>query len=117
MDDILKHGKIERPYLGLRYMMLNKKLKEQYKLGAESGALVIKDHLPNSQAVVKGSPADKAGIKENDVIIAVNGKQLAEKMELADLIQEYKIGDEVEMTLLRDGKETVKTKVKLEEMK
>jgi S1-C subfamily serine protease len=117
MEDILKYGKIERPYLGLRYMMLNKKLKEQYELGAEAGALVIKDHLPNSQAVVKGSPAEKAGIKENDVIIAVNGKQLDEKIELADLIQEFKIGDEIEMTLLRNGKETMKTKVKLEEMK
>ena len=117
MDDILKYGKIERPYLGLRYMMLNKKLKEQYELNAEAGALIIKDHLPNSQAIMKGSPAEKAGIKENDLIVAVNGKQLDEKMELADLIQEFKIGDEVEMTLLRNGKETVKTKVKLEEMK
>jgi serine protease Do len=117
MEDILKYGKIERPYLGLRYMMLNKKIKEQYDLGAEAGALVITDHLPNSQAVVKGSPADKAGIKENDLIMTINGKQLDEKMELADLIQEFKIGDEIEMTLLRNGGETVKTKVKLEEMK
>ena len=117
IEDILKYGRIERPYLGLRYMMLNKKLKEQYKLGAEAGALVISDHLPNSQAVMKGSPADKAGIKENDLIVAVNGKQLNEKMELADLIQEFKVGDEVELTLLRNGSETVKTKVKLEEMK
>lgn len=117
MDDILKYGKIKRPYLGLRYMMLNKKLKEQYDLGAEAGALIIKDHLPDSEAVVKGSPADKAGIKENDIIVAVNGKQLDEKIELVDLIQEFKIGDEVEMTLLRNGNKTVKTRVKLEEMK
>lgn len=117
IDDILKHGRIERPYLGLRYVMLNKKMKEQFDLTADSGALVISDHLPNSKAVVAGSPADKAGIKENDVIIEVNGKKLDEKIELADLIQEFKVGDEVEMTLLRNGSETTKTKVKLEEMK
>ncbi|MEK7659529.1 MAG: trypsin-like peptidase domain-containing protein [Patescibacteria group bacterium] len=117
IEDILKYGRIERPYLGLRYVMLNKKLKEQYELSADSGALVISDHLPNSHAVVKDSPADKAGVKENDLIIEVNAKKLGEKDELADLIQEYKIGDEVELTLLRNGNETTKTKVKLEEMK
>ena len=117
IEDILKYGRIERPYLGLRYMMLNKKLKEQYKLGAEAGALVVTDHLPNSMAVMKDSPADKAGIKENDLIVGVNGKNLGEKDELADLIQEFKVGDEIELTLLRNASETVKTKIKLEEMK
>lgn len=117
VQDILKYGRIERPYLGLRYMMLNKQLKNKYDLGAESGALVITDHLPNSAAVIKDSPAEKAGIKENDLIVEVNGKTLGEKDELADLIQEFKIGDEVELTLLRNRKETVKAKVKLEEMK
>ncbi|MBI4117332.1 MAG: trypsin-like peptidase domain-containing protein [Parcubacteria group bacterium] len=117
LEDILKYGRIERPYLGLRYVMLNKKLKEQYGLNAEAGALVISDHLPNSKAVMPGSPADKAGVKENDLITEVNGKKLDEKSELADLIQECKIGDEMELALLRNGKETVKTKVKLEEMK
>ena len=117
IEDILKHGKIERPYLGLRYMMLNKKLKDHYDLGAETGALVISDHLPNSKAVMPNSPADKAGIKENDLITEVNGKKLDEKSELADLIQEFKIGDEVELALLRNGSEAIKTKVKLEEMK
>lgn len=117
MDDILKFGRIERPYLGLRYVMLNKKLKEQYNLGTDAGALIISDHLPNSTAVMKNSPADRAGIKENDVIMKVNGKKLDEKTELADLIQGFKVGDEIEMTLLRSGKETVKTKVILEEMK
>jgi len=117
MEDILKFGRIERPYLGLRYMMLNKQLKDTYALGAEAGALVITDHLPNSQAVVKDSPADKAGVKENDLIIELNGKALGEKDELADLIQEFKVGDEIELTLLRNGNEKVKAKVKLEEMK
>lgn len=117
IQDILKYGRIERPYLGLRYMMLNKQLKDKYDLGAEAGALVITDHLPNSVAVIKDSPAEKAGIKENDLIVEVNGKTLGEKDELADLIQEFKVGDEIELTLLRNRKETVKTKVKLEEMK
>ncbi len=117
LEDILKYGKIERPYLGLRYMMLNEKIQKQYGFETGAGALVVSDHLPDSKAVIPDSPADKAGIKENDVITAINGKELDEKAELADLIQELKIGDEVEMEILRDGKEKVKTKVKLEEMK
>lgn len=117
LEDILKYGKIERPYLGLRYLMLNEKIQKQYGFETGAGALVVSDHLPDSKAVIPDSPADKAGIRENDVITAVNGKELDEKAELADLIQDLKVGDEVEMDILREGKEKVKTKVKLEEMK
>lgn len=114
LDDILKHGKIIRPYLGLRYIMLNRKFKERYKLDTDYGALVVKDHVPNSVAVIEGSPAHKAGIKENDVVLEINDKKLDEKKELADVIQDFNVGDEIEVKLLRDGKD-IKTKIKLEE--
>lgn len=117
IEDILKHGKIMRPYLGLRYVALNKKFQEKYNLAADYGALVIRDHLPGSLAVMPNSPADKAGIKENDVIIELNGKKLDEKKELADLVQEFEVGREIELTILRDGKDKIKTKIKLEEYK
>lgn len=116
LEDIIKFGRIVRPFIGLRYVMLNKSLQEKYTLPVDYGALVIKDHVPGTQAVVAGSPADKAGIKENDIVLEINGVKLTEKNELADVIQTAKVGDEIEMTVLRKDK-TTKVRTTLEERK
>ncbi len=116
LEDIIKFGRIVRPFIGLRYVMLNKALKEKYELPVDFGALVIKDHVPGTEAVVKDSPADKAGIKENDIVLEINGEKLSEKRELADLVQNSKVGDELEMVVMRKDK-TIKVKTTLEERK
>jgi len=116
LEDIIKHGRIIRPFIGLRYVMLNKSLKEKYELPVDYGALVIKDHIPGTEAVLKRSPADKAGIRENDIVLEINGEKLTEKRELADLIQTASVGDEIEMTVMRKNK-TMKVKTTLEERK
>ena len=116
LEDIIKHGRIIRPYIGLRYVMLNKELQGKYSLGVDYGALIVKDHIPGTQAVIIGSPAHKAGIKENDIVLEINGAKLTEKHELADVIQTLKVGDECEMVLMR-GDKTMKVKTVLEERK
>lgn len=116
LEDIIKHGRIIRPFIGLRYVMLNKALKDKYELSVDYGALVIKDHIPGTEAVVKDSPAHKAGIRENDIVLEINGEKLTEKRELADLIQVAGVGDEIEMTVMRKDK-TMKVKTILEERK
>lgn len=116
LEDIIKHGRIIRPYIGLRYVMLNKTLQDKYTLPVDYGALVVRDHIPGTQAVIAGSPAHKAGIKENDIVLEINGNKLTEKKELADIVQTLKVGDECEMTVMR-GKEMMKMKTVLEERK
>jgi S1-C subfamily serine protease len=116
LEDITKHGRIIRPFIGLRYVMLNKVLKERYALPVDYGALVIKDHVPGAEAVLKDSPADKAGIKENDIVLEINGNKLDEKNEMADIIQKSKVGDDIEMVVMRKD-ETLKLKTVLEERK
>lgn len=116
MDDLMKFGRIVRPYIGLRYVMLNPEIKRRYKLPIDYGALVVQDHIPSSHAVVKNSPADKAGIKENDIILEVNGDKISENTDLSDKIQLMHAGDEVELTYLRKDK-TQKAKIVLEERK
>ncbi len=101
IDDILKHGRIIKPYIGLMYTMLTKEAKEKYSLPVDHGALVMRDHLPDSTAVVHNSPADKAGVKENDIITAINGKEIADEMDLSDMLQTHKVGEKVELTVLR----------------
>jgi S1-C subfamily serine protease len=78
--------------------------------------LVIRDHMPDSVAVVPGSPAQKAGIKENDIITHIHGRQLSPDSDLTDTLQKYHIGDQVDLTILR-GKETMPIVVTLEERK
>jgi len=113
LKDIIEHGRIIKPYLGLQFVMLNKEIIKKYSLPAEYGALVMKDHVPHSHAVIPHSPAHKAGIKENDIIISLNGESLKDK-DLRDLLQKCHAGDEIELDILRDEKK-VKVGVKLEE--
>src|SRR3990167_6307969 len=105
LEDIIKHGRIIKPFLGILFLMLNKQIKNQNHLDRDRGALVIRSHQPNSFAVVPGSPADRAGIKENDIITRVNGKELEEGSDLSEELQKLKVGDEVELTLIRKGQE------------
>jgi len=114
LEDIIKHGRIIKPFIGLQYVMLNGELKNKYSLPVDYGALVVRDHIPNSVAIVPGSPADKAGIKENDIITTLNGEKLTEEKDLQDMIQKCAVGDEVGVTVLRKT-ENLELKVKLVE--
>ena len=67
-------------------------------------------------AIVPGSPADRAGLKENDIITHVNGEEIPEDTDLIELLKKLKVGDEIELTLLRAGQE-LKAKTILEERK
>jgi serine protease Do len=71
--------------------------------------------------VIKNSPADKAGIKEDDIILEADGERITEDNTLADLLSKHKVGDEIEFKILRgwmEGKgEEISLKVKLEEKK
>jgi len=115
LDEIKKYGHIRRPYLGLRHIILNQVLQERFHLPTSQGALIINDGAHQESAVVSGSPSEKAGIKEFDIIIACNSSPIDEKNTLEDVLFNFKIGEEVEFTILREGKELSK-KVILEEM-
>jgi serine protease Do len=115
LEEVRKYGKIRRPFLGVRYVILNKAISEANKLPVDYGALVVRETLGES-AIVKGSAADKAGIKEYDVLLEANGEKITEENSLADILSKYKIGDEITFKVLREGKE-IYLKAKLEEKK
>lgn len=114
LDDILKHGRIIKPYLGMLYVMLNKKMKSMYSLPVDYGALVVRDHRPHSVAIVPRSPADKAGVRENDIVLELNGEKVGK--DLGEMLQRCNAGDEIQLTILRKDKE-LKLKTTLEERK
>lgn len=116
LEDIIKHGRIIKPFIGLQYVMLNTKMKNQYSLPVDYGALVVRDHIPHSVAVLPNSPAARAGVKENDIIVTLNDTKITEEKDLQEILQDYQVGDEVKLTVLRQ-KETLTLKAKLEERK
>ncbi len=103
LDDILKHGRIIKPYLGLMYVMLTPELSHRYSLPSDHGAMVIRDHRPDAQAVLEGSPAAKAGLKEHDIITHLDGTELTAGTDLTDMLQKHGVGDTIRIVFLRDG--------------
>lgn len=113
LQGVLKQGRIIKPFLGVQYVMLNASVANELNAGRQQGALV---YGGQENPVVAGSPADKAGIRRGDIITHVNGKEVKDTAPLATQLNQFKPGDEVELTLVRDGKEQT-VKVTLEEYK
>jgi serine protease Do len=104
IDDIKKYGRIHRPLLGLRYVMIDKDMKEKRSLSVDHGALVTSEGQHES-GVVAGTPAEKAGILENDIVLELNGKKLDRDHPISDYLEDLNVGDEIDLLVLRDGKQ------------
>ncbi len=100
-------GKAERAYLGLSYLTITAEVAKEYKLPVKQGAYVFNEGSSRSSAIVKGGPADKAGIKDKDVITKIGTVEVGRAGSISTLVGEYKVGDTIQITLLRDGKEMV----------
>ncbi|MEK7647317.1 MAG: trypsin-like peptidase domain-containing protein [Patescibacteria group bacterium] len=109
LAEIKKYGRIRRPFIGLRHIILNQILKDRFHLPVENGALIMSEGLPPGEtAVIHDSPAEKAGIKEFDIILQCNNKDINEENTLEDQLSNLKIGDTAKLTVLREGKKLEK---------
>lgn len=102
LSHLIKTGKIERAYLGVQYVSITPEVKTQYKLPVGIGDYITAN---KGNSVQSGGPADKAGIKDGDIITKVNGFEVGKVASVASLVSEYEPGDTVEVTVIRDGKE------------
>ena len=100
-----KSGKITRPTLGVRYVVITKELAQREQLPKDYGALIIRGDTPTSLAVIPGSPADKAGLKENDIILELNGTKIDEQNTLSKLIKNLEAGATITLKIYRQGAE------------
>lgn len=98
-------GEIVRPKLGVRFRMIDSNLQKANNLSVEEGALIVQGQSASDPAIVPESGAAKAGLKINDIITAVNDIKLTESNPLNVVIQGYKVGDVVTLTVIRDGEE------------
>ncbi len=111
LEDIQKFGRIRRPLLGVRYVIVDEKIRHKMNLSENHGALVIKEG-PHDFAVVPESPAAKAGIREHDVILEFNGKRLDNEHCIQDYLEESQVGDLITLKVAR-GAKTTDVKIKL----
>jgi Do/DeqQ family serine protease len=95
---LIQHGKVTRPYIGVAMQTLTPELAQALGGGApEKGALVSQ--------VESGSPAAKAGIQVGDVVVRIAGEPTADSREVQEAVLEQKVGEEVAVTVWRDGKQ------------
>jgi serine protease Do len=105
IDSVKTTGKIVRPYLGIRYVAIDEAMKEKNDLSVDYGVIVKAGADKSELAVIPGSPADKAGIVENDIILEVDGIKLDDKNSLASIIREKSIGRVISLKILHKGDE------------
>lgn len=116
VDSVLTYGRIVRPFLGVRYVIIDEAFAKDNNLPVDYGALIVRGDQPTDLAITPGSPADKAGWQENDILLELEGEQITRDTSLIRLLSNYQPGDEVEFTILQDGEE-IKYLVVLDEFK
>lgn len=115
-DSVKANGKVVRSYLGVRYIPITKSLQETNKLSVDYGVLIQRGSRQSELAIIPGSPADKAGLQENDIILEVDGVKLDDNHSLSGQIQKHVPGDVITLKVLsKDQEKTIK--VTLEEYK
>jgi serine protease Do len=110
INGVLSSGQLQQPYLGVRYVSLTNDLARQFKLKVNRGAYVISSDT--DPAIVPGSPAEKAGLKEHDIITKVNNLKIDSSTSLTSALSKFKVGDTVNLTVVR-GDKTISVKATL----
>ena len=93
---------LQRPWMGLYYVPVNRSVADTNKLPIDYGAWI---NAPDdtTPAILSGSPADTAGLKDGDIITDVNGTRIDGTTSVDEVLSQFKPGDIVTLTVLRDG--------------
>lgn len=102
-------GKISQPFLGVRYIIVNKDIQRSIALPFDYGALIVRGDRVTDFAVVPGSPADKVGIVENDIILEVDGEKVTQDTQLGDILVRHNAGDTITLKVWHRGEASDKT--------
>jgi serine protease DegQ len=97
LDAIVKHGQVVRGWIGIESQDITPELAESFGLGKSSGAIIA--------GVVRGGPADRAGMRPGDILVAVGGKQVANTSEMLNLIAQLEPGEKAPLRILRKNRE------------
>jgi len=115
LADLKKYGRVCRPLLGVRYLIIDENAKRQFGLNTDYGALVINEGL-GRPAIIKNSPAAIANLKEKDIILEINGEKITAEKTIGDFLDKLSVGNAIKLKILR-GKKEFKIKATLMERK
>ncbi len=93
IDSVRKTGKIIRPFVGVRYVMISSDLSKEENLPFDYGIWIQRGDEEDELAIIPNSPAEKAGLKEGDIILEIDGKKIIKNDNFSSLIRGKKIGD------------------------
>lgn len=111
---VQEKGRLVRPYIGVRYLMMTEEYARLLGVSQDFGALVISNSDGTVPAVIAGSPAQKAGVQEGDIILSIDGVRLQGENNLRNVVATKNVGQEIELTVLR-GEDQIIINVVLEE--
>ena len=101
MEDLVQHGRVRRGALGIGTQDLTPNLAEAFRLKTGQGAVIVR--------LSEGSPAQAAGLRIGDVIVSVNGRSIENSSNLGNAIGLMRVGEEIELEVLRSGQSRVVT--------
>lgn len=104
IDSVIEFGKIVRPMLGVRYVEITPSIAKELELGVDYGAFLQDDISNGTRAIVKDGPADKAGFRSGDIILAIEGNKIDSENSLQKVIAKFKPSQKVVVDVFRDGK-------------
>ena len=96
-SDLIDFGSVKRAVLGITMQPIDKKIQEELKLNSMNGVYIVE--------VSNGSAAEEAGLKQGDVIIAIDGQRISDGASVQEKVNNYHPGEKAVVTYIRDGKE------------
>lgn len=102
VDSVKEYGEIVRPYIGVRYASVTARLVKTNNLPVDYGALIVRGQNETEVAVMPNSPAAKAGLVENDIILSVDGEEIRDK-DLVSVLRTKKVGQSVTLEVMSNG--------------
>lgn len=100
---VLSKGKLEVPYIGVRYIAITDDIAEELELPVKRGAYIRRSG--SQDAIISDSPADKAGLEDKDIITKINDVTIDENNSLVAIVGRYQVGDTITLTVLRGDEE------------
>lgn len=112
LEDVKKYGRLCRPSLGVRYLLVDEDMQKLHNFPFNYGAFIIYETIPGRGGIISESAAEKAGLKEGDIILEINNEKITKQSNLSRILAQYKIGDLIKI-IYWNKKEKKQIEVKL----